>query len=334
MLLSRHRFALCLDGPVRSSSPYFALLLVLGIAVGAAAAPANSTDPPVWIGTNDPTRGGAPDFWQLFEPNAPWPIAKSHVAVFGIDQNLVSNGPPDKLRRFFAQLKENHIRLAIGIGMLTWGDQCGKHVEGYVPPGGSDYVAKRIKWLGGDLAYISIDEASWFGRWYSGKNACHSSLDEVTSDIAINFKAYKAVFPNVHLGDTEPAGPPQVPNPGSQWLKNLQEWVDALQTKIGEPLAFFHQDITNWNRPLGFIADMAKLMKANHIPFAPIFIAANCNGPDAAWMASAERNIDTLRALQIGPPDKLVFATWCNHPSANLPESSPTRSPPTTRGPP
>jgi len=29
-------------------------------------------------------------------------------------------GPPDKLRKFYAYLKENHIALAIGIGMLTW----------------------------------------------------------------------------------------------------------------------------------------------------------------------------------------------------------------------
>jgi len=37
----------------------------------------------------------------LFEPNVP-PSARRHVAVFSIDQNPVTNGPPDKLRKFFA----------------------------------------------------------------------------------------------------------------------------------------------------------------------------------------------------------------------------------------
>jgi hypothetical protein len=51
-------------------------------------------------------------------------------------------------------------------------------------------------------------------------------------------------------------------------------------------------------------------MRANHIPFAPIFIAASGAGPDAAWMTSAERNIDAIRSLPMSPPDHLVFATW------------------------
>lgn len=122
----------------------------------------------VWISPNDPTHGGAEDFWDLLKADAPWQKAKGRVNVFEISQNLVTNGPPDKLRELYAFLKENHIALAVGIGMLTWSDQCGKHVEGYVPPGGSSYVANRIKELGGDLAFIDIDEAVQFGRYYSG----------------------------------------------------------------------------------------------------------------------------------------------------------------------
>jgi hypothetical protein len=129
-----------------------------------------------------------------------------------------TNGPANELRQFYAYLKESHIALAIGIGMLTWSDQCGKHVEGYVPPGGSDYVAKRIKSLGGELAYIGIDEAFWFGRYYSGANACHASVDTLAADVAANFKAYQAIFPNVRLGDVEPLGPPPGGDrPGSSW---------------------------------------------------------------------------------------------------------------------
>lgn len=301
------------------------LLLLIGATVHAAAPPAHSAEPSVWISSNDPTHGGAGDFWQLFEPNAPWQSARRHVAVFSIDQNLVTNGPPDKLRKFFAYLKENYIALAIGIGMLTWSEQCGTHVEGYVPSGGSDYVAKRIKWLGGELAYIGIDEALWFGRWYAGKNACHSSIDAIAADVAANFRAYQAVFPNVRLGDVEPFGPPPGGDrPGTSWVKVTQDWIDALQAKTGAPLAFFHEDITDWRRPLSsYLPAVSDLMRSNHIPFGAIFIAASGDGPDAAWMLSAERNIDAIRALKIGPPDHLVFSTWHKYPTRNLPETSP-----------
>ncbi|TYL98020.1 hypothetical protein FXB40_05925 [Bradyrhizobium rifense] len=287
--------------------------------------PARAAEPQAWISSNDPTHGGAADFWEMFAPNAPWQSAKQHVAVFSIDQNLVTNGPPDKLRQFYAFLKENQIALAIGIGMLTWNEPCGKHVEGYVPPGGSDYVAKRIKSLGGELAYIGIDEAFWFGRYYSGANACHASVDTLAADVAANFRAYQAVFPNVRLGDVEPLGPPPGGDrPGSSWAKTTQAWIDALQAKSGARLAFIHEDITDWRRPLPeYLPAVADLAKANHIPFAPIFIAARGDVADGAWMASAEQNIDAVRGLHIGSSDHLVFATWHVHPTKNLPETSP-----------
>jgi len=78
-----------------------AILLFVSAVTNTAALPARSAKPSVWESSNDPTHSGAADFWQLFEPNAP-PSARRHVAVFSIDQNLVTNGPPDKLRKFFA----------------------------------------------------------------------------------------------------------------------------------------------------------------------------------------------------------------------------------------
>ncbi len=209
--------------------------------------------------------------------------------------------------------------------MLTWSEHCGKHVEGYVPPGGSDYVARRIKSLGGELTYIGIDEAFWFGRYYSGANACHASVDALAADVASNFKAYQAVFPNVRLGDVEPLGPPPGGDrPGSSWAKTTQAWIDAVQGMSGTKLAFIHEDITDWRRPLReYLPAVSDLAKANHIPFAPIFIATSGAGTDDAWMASAEQNIDAARAFHMSPPDHLVFATWHVHPTKNLPETSP-----------
>src|SRR4029077_18631778 len=92
--------------PMRHMVFNLALFLLVCASSLLRAMPADAAEPAVWGSTNDPTHGGAGDFWQLFEPGAPWQSAKRHVAVFSIDQNLVTNGPPDKLRQFYAFLKE------------------------------------------------------------------------------------------------------------------------------------------------------------------------------------------------------------------------------------
>ena len=286
---------------------------------------AQSARSEVWIGPNDPTHGGAPDFWDMLRPDAPWQRARSRIDVFEIQQNLVTNGPPEQLRTLYAYLKENHIKLAVGIGMLTWSEQCGKHVEGYVPPGGSAYVANRIKWLGGELAYIDVDEALIFGRYYTGKNACRSTMDALVADVAENFRAYRAVFPNARLGSSEPAGPrPDKPD-DNEWQRYLNAWIDGLEARTGEPMAFFHEDITNWKIPLAaYIPKLSALLRKRHIPFGIYDIASDGNGPDDGWARSVQANIRAFIALDMPEPDQLLICTWYNYPTHNLPETSPS----------
>jgi hypothetical protein len=35
----------------------------------------------VWISPNDPTHGGAADFWAMFQPGADWARAEHHIGV-------------------------------------------------------------------------------------------------------------------------------------------------------------------------------------------------------------------------------------------------------------
>ncbi len=305
-----------------NSLHYLAAALLLHFAISCTSAQAGQT---VWISPNDPTRGGAEDFWDLAKAGSPWQKAKGRIGVLEISQNLVTNGPPDKLREFYTFLKENHISLAIGIGMLTWTDQCGKHVEGYVPPGGSAYVAKRIKNLGGELAFIDVDEAVQFGRYYNGPNACHASLSAIADEIADNFAAYKQIFPEVRLGETEIFSPhPDRPN-DEQFLSFTQNWLNLIKAKIGAPLAFYHQDVI-WSSlsPKYYVPKLSALMRQNHVPFGVILIASNGNGPDAAWMESVKANIRTVKALPMAPMDHVMISTWFKPPSHNLPETSPS----------
>jgi hypothetical protein len=111
------------------------------------------------------------------------------------------------------------------MGMLTWSDTCGKHVEGYVPPGGSDYVARRIRALGGELSTVDIDEAIWFGRFYGSANACHSSIDALAACVAANSDAYRRVFSDVQLSDTERLGPPSSGDRAGRWTRETPGMV-------------------------------------------------------------------------------------------------------------
>ena len=75
----------------------FAIAMVVALTI-----PCFAQDDDVWLSANDPTHGGAADFWDMFRPGADWTAARSHVRVVSIAQNLVTNGPPDQLRMFYA----------------------------------------------------------------------------------------------------------------------------------------------------------------------------------------------------------------------------------------
>jgi hypothetical protein len=60
---------------------------------------------------------------------------------------------------------------------------------------------------GAEVGYIAMDDPLWFGHYYNGKNACHSSIDNVAERVAKNLHEYLKVFPNAIIGDGEPIRP-------------------------------------------------------------------------------------------------------------------------------
>src|SRR6267142_7123286 len=116
-----------------------------------------------WVGY-----GGSTDYMDLFQPQSA-DSALSKVAVFKVYVPFVQWAKDDDLRRVFTELKRRHIALAMETGVLTANERCGHGVEGY---GGEDAakVAARIARVGGDLAYIAMDEP------IAGANVCHADL--------------------------------------------------------------------------------------------------------------------------------------------------------------
>lgn len=69
--------------------------------------------------------------------------------------------------------------------MLTASERCGHGVEGYGGDGAAK-LATRIEQLGGDLAYIAMDEPAFYGHHFFGDNACNTGLADIARDVATN----------------------------------------------------------------------------------------------------------------------------------------------------
>jgi hypothetical protein len=240
----------------------------------------------------------------------------SHVDVFKIYAQFASRASDDDLRLIFAQLKRRHIALAMEAGPLTASEKCGRGVEGY---GGQTAVglAERIKQLGGELAYLAMDEPAWYGHNFDGKNACQAQLLDVARDAASNMAAVRAIFPDVRIGDIEPAGQ----SSNDRLLDEYREWADAFREAAGKPLSFFHVDVQWASHWLATIHRLADILRGKGIAFGIIYNGDEDDVSDKAWAAHAEEHYLSYEAETRGSPDHAVFQSWMPYPSHLLPDS-------------
>jgi hypothetical protein len=250
--------------------------------------------------------GGSADYMKLFS-GTDTDLTFRGIAIFKLYPQFVGWATDTELGQIFTELKRRRVALALEAGMLTATEQCGKGIEGF----GGDVTPKlaaRIARLGGDLAYIAMDEP------IGGVNKCHMDMAVAARDAAHNIAAVKAMFPSVRVGDIESLPPsPEM----------IVKWVEAYRAATGVPLAFFHADI-GWTHPWQVpLEKLATAIHARQIPFGVIINGANNAPSDEAWIAQAEAH---LRAIESDPkirPDQLVFQSWVRHPTHIFPASDP-----------
>src|SRR6202043_2139937 len=114
--------------------------------------------------------------------------------------------PDEALGRMARDFNARHIALGVEILATNWYHEptCGAGLEGYIDPGSVNQVVAKVLRNGGTINLIAMDEPLWFGHFFSGKNACRSSIADLASRVAVIVKIYTAAFPNVIVGDTEP----------------------------------------------------------------------------------------------------------------------------------
>lgn len=281
--------------------------------------------PQLWLSGIDPvtgqkmTTGAGSDFLELFQPDAPWKRAASAVKVFYLSIQFINGEPDDVVAHVFADLEQRNIALAVGGLMVTRGSDCGAGIEGYSSPGQMTQVAQRIRKLGGTLRYIGMDEPLWFGHHLGSKAGCHLSINALAQNVARNVAEVKAIFPNVVIGDAEPAG--ALPIKG--WTNEIMQWAAAYQKATGEKLGFFQADVNwahGWTKRL---PPLASRLRQAHIPFGVFYIGNAFDPTDMSWIRHAEERMVKVETVLKLHPEVPVVDSWNDRPSRWLPETKP-----------
>lgn len=306
-------------------------LLTLGFLLVAnqTAIAADSATPQIWFNlTNYNMPGGVegPQGWnKLFvESNAPWPEFMNHVQV--VAAAAIQQVPDDVLAKMFAKLKEKHIAFAIESLAQSWvhEPECGRGVESYYDPPGARKVAEKIRAAGGQIDFIAMDEPLFYGRYYNGPNACHSSIRNVAERAAAIMLEYKRLFPNVVIGDIEP-----VPALTTQtdWPNEYSEWLREFSAAVGQPIKFLQIDI-NWGQAnASWQQSLPQAIRFAHTARLPVGIIYNSNMAagmisDQQWLDSALQNIRRIEGQMRIVPDQAIFHSWSKFPRRSITDAN------------
>ena len=285
----------------------------------------NAADTPqIWFAPHS-GHEGAVDFLSLFAPDAPWQKAAARIQAFQINDELIYDGSysDDALRRMFADLRRRGMDLVIEMGAVTGQPgKCGYNVEGYGLPDSLRGDAARMKSLGAEPRYFTMDEPLYFGHVFDrdgAKVGCRLPISELAADVAGKLKQARDIFPAVRFGDEEPP----TAFDKDTWLTDLATWFDAYEAATGDKLAFFRVDLT-WNLPWqARIPALTRLLREKGIPLQVIYNGTGRGTSDEEWIRSAVGNFQAYESDGRSPPDVAVFQYWTPLPSHVLPESDP-----------
>jgi hypothetical protein len=285
--------------------------------------------PQVWFAPNDdlarPTAPGGflnHDFPHLFDPNPAW---DPRIDVFKVSPKMGSTvGPAEELTRINAFLTGRHIALSVDIGAMLLDNrdpvpgECGFGVEGSNRPGRNAQEFRRLKQLGIDVRYATMDEPLTFGHYYAKKNACHFAIDDVARRVAAAIAEVKQSYPDVRVVDVE--APPITTT--AQWNADFPKWLEAYRRATGGPLDAIVYDL-DWRQPWqAVVVPGVRIARSAGVRTGIILDGTGPGASDAEAVAAYKQNIQAVEATGL-KFDLVMVANWTPHPSRNLPQSDP-----------
>jgi hypothetical protein len=283
----------------------------------------------VWFAPNDDLARGPNrdrylnhDFPHLFDPNPAW---DAKIDVFKISPMMGSTvGPAEELNRINAFVKDRRIALSVDTGGVTMDNpgptpgECGFGVEGMIRPGRNAGAFKRLKQLGIEVAYVTLDEPLTYGHYYDKKNACRYSIQDVARRTAAEIAEIHQFYPNARIVDVEA---PSITTT-AQWNADFPKWLKAYSDAAGAPLDAVVFD-NDWRVPWqDWVSPSVMAAHRAGVRAGTILDGTGPGASDAEAVAAYKRNIEAVQASGL-KFDLVIVANWTPHPSRNLPESDP-----------
>jgi hypothetical protein len=248
-----------------------------------------------------------------FLPDAPWATAAGYTHVYKLYGEWVAyHATSAQLRQAVEDIRRRGLVLAVEAGPLDPPPECGQGVESFAGIDEGRLIARRISDAGGRIAVIALDEPYYYGRVYTGPNACQWSTARIATAVAGFVREMRAIFPELLVGDIEPTPPPVS-------AAGLAEWLEAYESASGEPFAFLHLDI-DWARPAWpeMAQEIGRRARADDVPIGMIY-----NGGAApsrpTWISLAGERVLAFEAAG-DAPDHVVFQSWMVQPDRALPD--------------
>ncbi len=296
-------------------APLLALLLLSGLP-----RPTAAGEPDIWFNPINHT-----DWLNLFVPNAPWPLAMTKVKVITLEPQWVWAATDAQILSIWNFVQQHHMRLNMDVQAVEKipGDTCGANSEGYTWVSDIQNALAPLVRLGVHLDSIHMDEPVNFGRYETAAaGGCNLSVVTLVQRTALILNLVIAAYPDIQVVEIEP-----VPDLTDQpdWLTSEIGFQAGLTQLIGRQIIGMQLDV-NWQNP-GWPAAVSAMDRYVHEKSMKLGIF--CDGLDdpgtnAGWIAIAISSCDMVES-QLGiVPDQVIFGTWTNFPTNDLPETSPT----------
>ncbi len=260
---------------------------------------------------------GSTDFMGLFEPDAAWTVAASHLDVFKLYGEWVAYRASDgELAKAVADIRRRGLALAVEVGPLDPPTGCGQGVEGFAGADEGNLIARRIQDAGGRIDVLALDEPFYFATVYDGQQACHWSAEETARAIAGYVETMRIPFPDVVVGDTEPLTAESGPAVQEGWLSTFRE-------VNGFDLSFLHLDV-DWSRPAwpDDVAEVADFGRSFGVDVGLIYTGNAFDATDQEWVSAAGERVKAYEVTAGRTPDHVLFQSWHDRPDAVLPETT------------
>lgn len=278
--------------------------------------------PQIWFGPLDPWSwdqyfpGSGPfQYYDLFQPSAPWQNASDAVQVIRLYPVwLESYASPEQIKAVLDDIHQRGMAISYEAGPLTETPLCNAAtVEGFWGVPAAEKIASRISAAGGTLYSMDLEHAFDAGTYYDPN--CFMTPSEIASDAAKAIAAVRTVFPNIRIGSIETADlDPEA----------VATWLQAYRNVMGTELDYFHLD-TNFSRPDWAVRalEIQQVVNRRGIEFGIIYFGEYNDSSDPDWLAHAESRFVEYEVLTGGRPDHVIFQSWHTHPQSLLPENEP-----------